>query len=375
MTHRPKVGISASIATLAILFLTCAAPASAQIYGSTPLNISTGPNGEAPNGPSGDPTVSGDNRVVRYVGFDSVASNLVGGDSNGVSDIFVWRRPSGVPNQLGDGRLTRVSLNNDGAQLDGASVDPSIDGSLGSRPHCVAFQSAATNAAAGDRTSDWDIFVRSLRTDRTIQLSVRVPGDAVNPAIAGDCSRVAFEASGSVWVSDVDHPHPRPVGRGSDPDFSLDGNSLAYVGSDGVVVFRHGSTKRRLSAGSDPRVSDHSPEGGWAVTYDAGGDLRMGFIDGGRTRITTAVRNARNGGLTSKVAHRGIVVWARGNSVNYLNRHTGNSDDLAYANNTVTQVECSARANLVAFAATGGSGFIDAPGNTTQSIYVKWLPK
>ena len=47
--------------------------------------ISVGPAGEG-NGDCGYPTISGNGRLVT---FPSVASNLVGGDSNGVSDVFL----------------------------------------------------------------------------------------------------------------------------------------------------------------------------------------------------------------------------------------------------------------------------------------------
>jgi hypothetical protein len=69
------------------------------------------------------------------------------------------------------------------------------------------------------------------------------------------------------------------------------------------------------------------------------------------------------------------VVWARSNALYYLNRNTGNSDDLAYGHSRITEIDSSARANLIAFAAAGGDSFIDARGNRTKSVYVKWLPK
>src|SRR3954452_24666134 len=77
----------------ACLLAPAAAPA--QIFGTPPIPISVGPHGEGANGPSGHATISGDDRKARFVAFDSAASNLVRGDTNGATDVFVWRRPHG----------------------------------------------------------------------------------------------------------------------------------------------------------------------------------------------------------------------------------------------------------------------------------------
>src|SRR5690349_12866149 len=75
------------IAVLAALtVLAVPAAASAGIYGTDPLDISVTPGGGAANGDSGAPAVSGDNRKARLAAFQSDASNLVGGDTNGVTD-------------------------------------------------------------------------------------------------------------------------------------------------------------------------------------------------------------------------------------------------------------------------------------------------
>ncbi|MBN8611257.1 MAG: hypothetical protein J0L92_11760 [Deltaproteobacteria bacterium] len=76
------------------------------------------------NGASGRPTVSGDGS---FVAFESAATNLIGGDSNGVTDVFVRDfRDAGVTLQLvsrngagmlGDGASTRASISRDGAYV------------------------------------------------------------------------------------------------------------------------------------------------------------------------------------------------------------------------------------------------------------------
>jgi hypothetical protein len=348
--------------------------ASAGTYGSTPVSISSGLGRAMPNGSSGQPAVSGDNRSVRFVAYSSWASNLVAGDSNGTRDVFAWFRPAHrVPRSLRSGRLIRVSVSR-GQQANGESSNPAVDGSMVNRPHCVAFQSSATNLSPKDALPDSDVYIRDLRRKRTLLVSNGIAGDAVNPSIAGNCKKVVFEAGGQVYWSRVGAGAPRSLGAGNDPRYSRDGKSISFV-RNGRVIFRHGGFRASLSSGSDPRVSDYANSAGWAVAYNSGGNVKLALINHGRKSIQTAVRNAVVGGITSRAAGRGIVVWASSRALYYLNRHTGNSDDLAYGYSTINEIDSSARANLIAFAAAGGENFIDARGNQTKSVYVKWLPK
>ena len=97
--------------------------------------LSAGSGGAQANGYSQRPRISGDGR---WVAFDSEASNLVAGDTNGVSDVFLLDRQTGT--------LTRVSLTGTGAQADLPSSLPSIsdDGSV------IAFASAAALTSEPD---------------------------------------------------------------------------------------------------------------------------------------------------------------------------------------------------------------------------------
>ncbi|MBI4843176.1 MAG: PD40 domain-containing protein, partial [Nitrospirae bacterium] len=89
-------------------------------------------------------SISGDGR---YVAFQSDATNLVAGDTNGYGDIFVYDRQTG--------QTTRVSVDSSGTQGNHNSIYPSINGN----GRYVAFQSYATNLVAGDTNGSWDIFV------------------------------------------------------------------------------------------------------------------------------------------------------------------------------------------------------------------------
>jgi hypothetical protein len=106
------------------------------------IPISIGSNGAEPNGPSRLPSATADGR---FVVFESDANNLVKGDSNGWSDIFlrdtcVGASPACVP------ATTRLSVAADGAEANGASFSPAIspDGRF------VEFNSWATNLTRPD---------------------------------------------------------------------------------------------------------------------------------------------------------------------------------------------------------------------------------
>ena len=75
--------------------------------------VSVGPGGAQGNGFSASPALSADGR---FVAFDSAATNLVPGDTNGSTDVFVHDRD--------DRHDQRVSLGPGGVQGDGSSFDP-----------------------------------------------------------------------------------------------------------------------------------------------------------------------------------------------------------------------------------------------------------
>lgn len=87
------------------------------------------------NGESSEPSISQDGR---FVAFTSAADNLVDGDTNGVSDIFLY--------DISTGAMNRVSLTNDGQQSNGRSSDANV----APQGLFVAFTSEASNLTAND---------------------------------------------------------------------------------------------------------------------------------------------------------------------------------------------------------------------------------
>jgi hypothetical protein len=356
-----------------LAFFGIAVPAAqARFFGTTPLQISVDPSGAPADGPSGGPTVSGDNRRGRLAGFHSDATNLVPGDSNGATDVFVWTRPSGSrgltlePPARPAGALVRASVSSAEEQGNGASSSPSLDGSTTTSAHCVAFQSTATNLASGDTTPDSDVFVRDLRAGRTTLVSTGIT-NAANPSIDGRCRQVAFEAGGRVYSASATRGRPRSVGRGGNPDYSLDGTALVWEAGSAIMVRRGGRTNR-VATGDNPTVSD-SDARRWGVSYDNSSGCFLKVLGrrggGGRTQRVNVVRNNRgalpgrclNGGVTAFAPTRGIVVFAMNNggssTAYYWNKNSGNTDDLSDPGAAITEMATGARANFVAWTQNG----------------------
>jgi hypothetical protein len=400
----PRFSSLVAAGSLATCLLVPAA-ASAGIFGTRPIPISVGPHGEGANGPSGHATISGDDRKARFAAFDSLASNLVGNDTNGTTDVFVWRRPHGRAglrlSQPGSGSLIRASVSSRGAQGNGPSSNPSLDGSMHSRPHCVAFQSAATNLAPGDGDPVADVFVHNLRNGDTTLASRGIGGPAFNVSIDGGCHRVAFESSGMVFVAKVHGTRkPRLLGFGSTPSFARDGSAITWQQGGGIMLRAGGHTVRIADSGSDPHVSDRTG-GAWGVVFQTGAslagndtnpgsDVYMRIVGGsGHVRATDLISASRRGahslggtnlagGISAYGALRGIVTFANAqggqDTLYYRNNHTGNIDDLAHASGgaSIFDVATSARANFVAFSSTFAGFRFDRNGGQ-QDVFFKHL--
>jgi len=143
------------------------------------------------NNASYSPSASADGR---YVAFQSFASNLVSGDTNGWDDIFVRDTLTGT--------TTRLSVDSSGAQGNSESGWPSIsaDGRY------VAFRSDDSNLVSGDTNGSGDIFLRDTHTGKTTRLSVDSSGTQANnwsefPSISADGHYVAFDSEASNLVS------------------------------------------------------------------------------------------------------------------------------------------------------------------------------
>ena len=151
----------------------------------TNILVSIGMNGGFANGVSGESAMTPDGR---YVAFASTASNLVPGDANGIRDVFVRDLVAGV-----------TTLASPGATGSGGSDLPQLtpDGRY------VAFLSTATNLVPGVTTTG-EVYVRDLTGLATFLASTNahaaftnspVPIVSYNHAISDNGRFVAFESS------------------------------------------------------------------------------------------------------------------------------------------------------------------------------------
>jgi len=154
------------------------------------VNVSS--SGEQADGESFGVRISANGRSVA---FASLASNLVPGDTNQFTDVFV--------HDLKTDATTRVSVTSSGGQGNNTSVDPAISAS----GRYVAFSSDASNLVAGDTNGFSDIFVRDRVADTTRRVSLTKRGGQTNGAggslgkdISANGRWVAFESGATNLV-------------------------------------------------------------------------------------------------------------------------------------------------------------------------------
>ncbi len=163
------------------------------------LRVSVASNGTEGNNDSRHPSISGDGR---FVVFQSAASNLVEGDTNGVDDIFLHDLKAGV--------TQRISVSSNGTEANGKSDQPVIS----SDGRFIAFRSAADNLVEGDTNGKQDIFLYEREGGKVTRISISSTGEQGNdfsgaPSISADGRYIAFR-------SEATNLHPKGVSE--DPD-------------------------------------------------------------------------------------------------------------------------------------------------------------
>lgn len=131
----------------------------------------------------------------RYVSFNSTATNLVAGDTNGFADYFVY--------DLFTGTQERVSVSTAGAQANGGDTG---DGYISADGRFVVFQTGATNLVAGDTNGQLDVFMRDRLTGQTTLVSVTQSGTQGNnmstgAMVSADGRYVSFQSFASNLAS------------------------------------------------------------------------------------------------------------------------------------------------------------------------------
>jgi Tol biopolymer transport system component len=171
--------------------------------GATSL-VSIGSGATGANGASANPELTADGR---YVVFQSQASNLVPGDTNGVSDIFIRDVQQGITRRVSVNPATGIQGNN-GSQLPSISADGRY----------VVFESGASNLTSDkvqsgvnrvyilDRDADNDgIYDEAGPTATSIRLVTKPATisdlqSSTQPRISADGNFVAFVSRATVLL-------------------------------------------------------------------------------------------------------------------------------------------------------------------------------
>jgi hypothetical protein len=276
--------------------------------------VSVSSSGVEENAPPPDDyfvvSISGDGR---YVAFYSDATNLVNGDTNGETDIFVHDRQTG--------RTIRASVASDGAQANAGSGHPNLSGD----GRYVTFASGATNLVAGDTNGKADVFVRDLQTGTTTRVSVNSRGEQAD-------------------------------GGGNSPDISGDGRYVVFLSAS------HNLDPREEDTSGKDLVYVHDRQGGQTVlaaVYAEGHALEAGLLD-----HPTISRDGRYVAFAhyNKAENQGIMnIWAH-------DLFMGNTKEVIYGNESSFYPALSANGSLVTY--SSGATLVGGDTNGVSDVFV-----
>lgn len=289
------------------------------------------------------PSVSGDGRTVAFATNAPAAP----GDTNTLSDVYV--------RDLVAKTTTRVSVATGGADGGGGSAAPAIsaDGAV------VAFMSAAGSLVPGDTNGVADVFVHERSSATTSRVSVSSAGVEANgpsggPVLSGDGSVVAFASAASNLVADDSNGrwdvfvHERATGRTSRVSVRS-----GDVQSTGQIA------PPRLAISGDGSVVAYDSEAADLVAGDTNG-RRDVFVHDRDTGFTERVSLASNGAQAAGGA-------SLGPSLNQNGRFVAFASD---AINLVPQDFAGRRDVFVRDRSTGATRRVSRPGGRADGPVV-----
>lgn len=319
------------------------------------VRVSVATDGTQANQPSDSPAISYDGR---YVVYETTASTLITGDTNGLTDIYLRDRDTdadGVFDEAGAVSTARVSISDTEQQgLNGGSGSPAI--SADGRQ--VAFFSIANNLVTGDTNTCPaygyttagtcpDIFVRDVQAGTTTLISRATgaggalgDGPAGQAALSADGRYVAFTSYATNLVL-------------TDFNQNCGGSGTDNCG-DVFVRDRQTNTTRRVSLSA------------------GGGEVGFGYIDG------PAI--SADGSRVWFTTSSGGVVFPDNNSAYDVFVHDWVAGGTLRASTTVTEGEGNAFSYYADLSADGQYVVFDsfaqlAPGDpvSTQDVYVRYM--
>lgn len=286
--------------------------------GTTTL-VSETAGGVRGDGDCSFPSVSNNGR---YVAFLNASTNLVAGDTNGFSDVFVKDTTNGL--------MRRVNLGPGSVQADGGSTEPVISGN----GILVAYQSSATNLVSGDTNGVDDVFFSRVPSVSTLRASVGAGG------VEGDA--LSFNASTNT--------------TGRYIAFSSSATNLVAGDTNGApdvyVYDRSTATTTRVSngdSGTEPNSSSIQP-------FVSGGGRYIVF----RSFASNIVANDTNNTWDFFVYDRSSGITTR-ESVSTTEVESDASN---------VRASLSSNGNIVVFS-SGATNLVSGDGNGTRDIFIR----
>ena len=216
--------------------------------------ISTDAAGAQGDRESTHPSISADGR---FVAFNSGASNIVPGDSNGVTDIFIKDTRTGAVTQASSG--TGGERGNDNSNLPAISADGRF----------VAFMSDASSLVADDTNGKADVFLKDMQTGLLVRVSTDASGGQGDDtsgfgslAISADGRYVAFDSGATNLV---------PGDGNGKRDFFLKDTrtgAVSLVSADAAGVQGTEDSYKSVSLSADGRLVSFSSDASNLVPGD-----------------------------------------------------------------------------------------------------------
>jgi Tol biopolymer transport system component len=312
------------------------------------------------------------------------------------------RAPFAAPLPAPSGVTTLISKDRRGGWANNGSIEPVMSAS----GRWVAFTSRASDLVAGDGNDLLDVFLRDLRTGRTIRVppprELPAGGESSEPAISGDGTVVAYTylvaptgafatvaPAPTTFVVAYDRTTGRsevvsrtrqdlPAGRSGQASVSETGRYVAFTSStditgeddSGLDVFRFDRrTRTSVLLSSNP---DRRPISGNARQPSISGDGNLvAFVSNGGDSVTF-----ENTGKGDQVYVRDV----RAQRTTFISRGTdgkpprGQADDPALSGNGRYVVFASDSSNLVTTGPEGGPGVFRHDLATGATILVSVTP-
>ena len=266
----------------------------------------------------------------RYVAFVSEASNLVSVDTNNASDIFVYDRDIGAATVV-----TRVSVGAANLQADGLSLNPSIsaDGRY------IVFESDATNLVVGDTNNKRDIFLYDFQTAATTRVSVTAEGleannNSYNGIISSDGSIIAFESDASNIV----------------PDGNLKRDIFTYTLASGVVS-RVSVDSSGAEANGDSLGATLSATGRYVAFESTASNLVADDLVG----INDVFLRDRENATTKRVSINSNATESDGASLDTFEASDGSRTLFTSSGSNLISGDTNAKSDIFAYNSTSGS--------------------